>query len=235
MKTIKLSENILLFTFKTQKELALTFFRVQEYYESPYAKLHGKEFSVFDFLNTMMNEKGEIDYFAKWCGFNIPGSVINDWVESQQDFDNLSISHLTHAERNLCVEIYKNISSKNEFYVIGALEKDSSTIDHEIAHALYSLNDEYRENMENLNRKFRKEFPKIYNSMSSHLKKMQYRSEVIKDEIQAYLSSESKKYLGEEFDFDWNAKSKNKKSYKFNDLRIEYRKTLRKYNTFKWQ
>lgn len=228
MKTIKLSENILLFTFETQKELALTFFRVQEYYESPYNDLHGKEFSVFDFLKTMMNEKGEIDYFAKWCGFNIPGIVINKWINSLKDSP-------TPSENIFCEEIYKNVSLKKPFYVIGALEKDSKTIDHEIAHALYYMNKEFYENMDILNDKFRKNFPRIYNSMSSHLRKMEYRSEVIKDEIQAYLSSESKKYLSEEFNFDWNAKSKLKNTYKFNHLRKEYVKVLRFYNTFKWQ
>ena len=228
MKTIKLSKNILLFTFETQKELALTFFRVQEYYESPYNDLHGKEFSVFDFLNTMMDEKGEIDYFAKWCGFNIPGIVINKWINSLKDSP-------TPSENIFWEEIYKNVSLKNPFYVIGALEKDSETIDHEIAHALYYMNKEFYENMDILNDKFRKNFPKIYNSMSRHLKKMEYRPEVIKDEIQAYLSAESKKYLGEEFGFDWNAKSKLKNTYKFNHLRKEYVKVLRFYNTFKWQ
>lgn len=228
MNTIKLDKNILLFTFKTQKELALTFFRVQEYYESPYNDLHGKEFSVFDFLNTMMDEKGEIDYFAKWCGFNIPGIVINKWINSLRDSP-------TPSENIFWEEIYKNVSLKKTFYVIGALEKDSETIDHEIAHALYYMNKEFYENMDILNDKFRKNFPKIYNSMSRHLKKMEYRPEVIKDEIQAYLSAESKKYLGEEFGFDWNAKSKLKNTYKFNDLRKEYVKVLRFYNTFKWQ
>lgn len=228
MNTIKLDKNILLFTFKTQKELALTFFRVQEYYESPYNDLHGKEFSVFDFLNTMMDEKGEIDYFAKWCGFNIPGIVINKWINSLKDSP-------TPSENIFWEEIYKNILLKNPFYVIGALEKDSETIDHEIAHALYYMNKEFYENMDILNDKFRKNFPKIYNSMSRHLKKMEYRPEVIKDEIQAYLSAESKKYLGEEFGFDWNAKSKLKNTYKFNHLRKEYVKVLRFYNTFKWQ
>ena len=228
MKTIKLSKNILLFTFEAQKELALTFFRVQEYYESPYNDLHGKEFSVFDFLNTMMNEKGEIDYFAKWCGFNIPGIVINKWINSLRDSP-------TPSENIFWEEIYKNVSLKKPFYVIGALEKDIETIDHEIAHALYYMNKEFYENMDILNDKFRKNFPKIYNSMSRHLKKMEYRPEVIKDEIQAYLSAESKKYLGEEFGFDWNAKSKLKNTYKFNHLRKEYVKVLRFYNTFEWQ
>ena len=69
MKLKKYGDNILFFEFKTQKDLALTFFRVQEFYESQNDCLLNKSFSVFDFLNESMDKEGYLDYFYFWSGF----------------------------------------------------------------------------------------------------------------------------------------------------------------------
>ena len=39
-----------------------------------------KSFSVFDFLIEEMNDKGKINYFNKWEGFNLPGKVFQDFL-----------------------------------------------------------------------------------------------------------------------------------------------------------
>ena len=78
----KPEEKIYLFTFKHQKEMALTFVRRQEDYESQKENLLKKSFSVFDFLNEEMDHKGKINYFNKWEGFNLPGKVFHDFQNS---------------------------------------------------------------------------------------------------------------------------------------------------------
>ena len=61
---------------------------------------------------------------------------------------------------------------------------------------------------------------------------MGYNGNVIEDEIQAYLSSEPKKYLLENFKIDYDTVNKFDKRFILSDLIKSYRSVLRKYNTF---
>ena len=78
-------DNILQFSFDSQKELTLTFFRIQEYYESALTNIVGKKFSVFDFLNGYLDDAGKIDYFSFWSGFNFPDDVLKEWFDLNSD------------------------------------------------------------------------------------------------------------------------------------------------------
>ena len=216
MKSKKLTKNIVLFTFPTRKELTLHFFRIQEFYESPKKSLFKKKFSVFDFLNESMNAKGEIDYFSYWTGFNIPGDFVNKWwVMNGRDS--------TPAEQALFNRLHQsNIDFSKPYYIIGALHKDEDVIKHEIAHALYYTNTKYATEMNDLIYDFFKTDRKNYCKVEKRLNKMGYGKNVIKDEIQAYLSSEKSSYLKKEFDIT----PKNVPIIK------QFRDVLLKYNTF---
>ena len=216
MKTQKLSKNIILFTFSNRKEITLAFFRMQEFYESPNTALLNKKFSVWDFLNESMSKNGEIGYFSYWCGFNIPSEVLSNWWK-------LHVHDLTHAEIQIFDALYaQEIDFHEPFYVIGALEKDKAVIKHEIAHALYYTDLDYECEMNESLLQLKIHQLKIYKKMKKELLKMGYNDSVIDDEVQAYLSSESPKYIQEEFGID----IKNVPEIK------QMRKVLSKYNTF---
>ena len=70
-------KNCLLLEFNTQKDLALAFCRVEEYYEGQ-PKLNGNYVSFVDFIDFFMKDDGSIDYFNYWSGFNIPGNIFRE-------------------------------------------------------------------------------------------------------------------------------------------------------------
>jgi hypothetical protein len=226
MKSKKLGKNVILFTFPTQKSLALSFFRVQEYYESPKSELKSKIFSIFDFLDAMMTDSGDINYWAVWTGFNIPGNVFNSWKNA--DF----------AKTPLEIELIKKVESSNfdgdKYYVIAATESDAGTITHEIAHALYYLKNKYKSEMDEITESFKVQFPSQYKIFVKNLLKMGYTEEVIVDEIQAYMSEADQEYIKKHFKLDWNSCSKNNSKFKLQDFQKEYIEVLQKYNKYKW-
>lgn len=212
MQLMKLSDNLLLFTSESQKELALTFFRVEEYYESQNVQLNGQTFSVFEFLDEMMDDKGNIDYFSFWDGFNIPGSVYMNWL--------LSCNDLTHYEKEFYNEIKKLIDVNKDFYIIGVIEKDKHTLKHEIAHALYYLNKDYKEEINGISLEMNiTEYFKVRDGLID----MEYDENVLIDEIQAYMATSTKRELVKWFDLDFKIVSGTIK---------KYRKVFEKYNTY---
>jgi hypothetical protein len=195
MNLTLLNDDILLFTFKNIKDISLTFFRAQEYYESQNANLYRKPFTVYDFLEASTDKNGYMEYFSIWSGYNIPGLIFDEWYNLHNYND------LTPREVELGHYIRSNTRFNQKYYIIAALEKDVRTIDHEIAHALWYLDDAYKANMEGLNGILKKEFPDNYKLIKKYLKKLGYNKEVIEDEIQAYLSTEPTSRLKDTNDF----------------------------------
>lgn len=76
----KITDKINLLVFENQKELASTFVRFQEHYESP--EFAGKTFSLEEFKEWYIKnsekgrETGEFTYYEDWSGFNIPSYVM---------------------------------------------------------------------------------------------------------------------------------------------------------------
>jgi len=217
-EVVKPVENCLLFLFNKQKDLALSFCRVQEYYESDNPYLKDSFFTFDDFLCEMMDEKGNINYFNYWNGFNIPGDVYEKWIDVNS-YDPMS----TH-ESTLCIEIHHAKINKERFYIIGALKKDKNTIKHEIAHALFYLNPEYEREMMQVTEYFHENFNREHGKLAKQLKKIGYGDNVIWDEFQAYLSTGTKSELVEELNLDVE---------KLAPVIRKYRKVLSKYNTYK--
>lgn len=195
MQVTKIAPQILLFEGCNQKELTLTFFRIQEYYESPLNTLKCKQFSVFDFLYESMDYEGNIDYFSFWGGFNIPGDILLDWWNTHSDW--------TPLEHQLIRDIRLNVDMDQPFYVIGALEGDITTIEHEISHALFFIDQEYQKEMSGLNLDMATFYSDTWNQMENHLLEMGYCQQVISDEIQAYMI-ESEESLTEEFNVNYS-------------------------------
>jgi len=215
-KSSKPIKNCLLLEFNTQKDLALAFCRVEEYYEGQ-PQLNRKYTSFVDFIDFFMKDDGSINYFNYWSGFNIPGDVFKEWFQKE-------MSDKTYWELALADEVEKKLDLTEPFYVIGGKKGDMNVIDHEIAHALYYMSESYKGEMESLNYDFFKKHRMQYSKMVKKLKKMGYGENVIKDEVQAYMSTSKKSELVEDFGLDYNT---------IKPMITQYRKVLSWYNTNK--
>lgn len=212
-----IDESILLFKFKNMREISLTFFRIQEYYESQSDNFLGKKFSVFDFLKENMTNDGFVDYFNMWEGYNIPGHIFDEWIEL------FKYDELTEFEQELYHVVREYRVKEKAFYIIAALEKDKNTIDHELAHALWYLNTMYHMDMLELNTELRNQFPENKKRLEEYLYELGYNKNVYLDEIQAYLSTEKTAKLKDRHDFGLIC-DKN-----FLNLVKRYKETLKNY------
>jgi hypothetical protein len=137
-----LPHRIHLLVFDKQRDLASTFLRFQEHYESP--EFAGKIFSLDEYKqwyveqSSRSSEDGVFTYYEDWSGFNIPSRILRPFYEGR--FDPLS-----ESEQRI-LDIFKD--EKGIFYIIG-LSKDNKkfqiSLEHEVAHGLFFIDSEYRE------------------------------------------------------------------------------------------
>lgn len=166
---------IFLIKSRSRQELADTFMRFQEYYESPV--FCGKTFSIKEFADWYKLNHGDFTYAKDWCGFNIPSSVLEPFRYG--DFD-----PLTEKEKQL-LNVLGNI--KGNFYIIGTTDKDDMCLDtlkHEFAHASFNSNLEYKAEVLSHANDYRTGPIKIA------LRNMGYHKKVISDEVNAYMLTE---------------------------------------------
>jgi len=173
--------NVIHFKSDNQYEISMTFMRMQEFYESPIKDIRNEYFTLEQYMDRYAELSGNFTYTLDWAGFNIPGDVVSRFFA-------VFYPDLTMKESRLHGQLRRSINEylkyETKFYVIGTYK--NSDVAHELAHALFYLNDSYREKMENLV----KSIPSIeYNRLSKKLIKMGYDTSVIDDEIQAYLST----------------------------------------------
>lgn len=186
MKVVSKKNNIIHLEFPSFKEITMTMGRVQEYYESGHKHLRNKVFTLEEFIDTFTDDDGDVSYYKSWSGFNVPG---NKMVEFFNKFE------LTKRENKLRILIDKLVRN-GTYYIIATKEGDNPTIDHEIVHARFYLDQDYRKAALTLV----KQLPKaIYDPMKKTLIEMGYAGAVVNDEINAYLSTSSPKYLKDRF------------------------------------
>ena len=184
-ENIRLSSNTSLLLFDTQKNLASSFLRFQEHYESP--KFRGKIFSIDEYKkwyikNTKYGQKtGKFTYYTDWAGFNIPSAIFAPFIEGK--FDPLS-----RQERAILESIgTERVRAK---YVIGASIDSTRLVpvmQHEIAHSLFYTDPAYKEKVLDLIPKFNLE-----RARASVLDGAGYDPVMLDDELQAYSLSGSK-------------------------------------------
>ena len=181
MSTIKIAKSkiaagIYLLRFKTQYELATTFLRVQEHYGSP--RFHGRIFSLEQFMDWYAKRYGNFTYYQDWTGFNVPSTALQPFYQGK--FDPLS------EKEKALLRLFKGL--RRRFYVIGIYgrgAKDSFT--HELAHALFFMDDRYRKAVCELMRGY------DTTKLAKQIADVGYIKHVIPDEIQAYLIAPSGK------------------------------------------
>jgi len=177
-----ITDKIFLLEFDTRKELTKTFIRPQEYYESPEFK--GKYFTHREFIK-WYSEGGKFTYHQDWCGFNIPGEILDPFKDGR-------FGKLSKQEEKL-LETFKDDVAP--FYIIG-IEKSRTPeqieldIKHELMHALYHTDVEYRKLVDLTLDSYGLIYFKMdrdYTEIYDFLEESGYHHDVLKDELHAYL------------------------------------------------
>jgi len=176
-----------------QYQRAMLFLRYQEFYESPYKQFQGKDFDIFAFMDHYRKDRGLniFTYPRDWCGYNIPSDSLNKCLNGVFD---LRVTPTPYDEymmdiRRDILEDLKNYRypdhTKEKFYLIGVDSVDDSDImAHEIAHAMFYLDSNYKKKMTQLVKSLPE---KKYEKFKKLLIGLGYREAVIIDEIQAYM------------------------------------------------
>lgn len=196
---LKLKNKVVYVEFPNRKELTRTVGRLGEFYESAHKHIRGKYFDLDTFIDTFMDSDGNISYYNDWSGYNIPGNIVVDFLHlfecmqlSDRELDLLdNVDTILFNMGNADVRF-----SVGDFYLIAYMEGDTETIDHEICHAAYYLNKDYKKAANKLIKTLN---PVVVESMTVDLIKMGYNKSVCKDEINAYLATSSLSYLKNRF------------------------------------
>lgn len=174
--------------FKTRYELCMSFVRMQEFYESP--KFRGKYFTLEDYIDYWCKNlgHGSFTYPAVWNGFNVPGNIIGDWDNRFNDKREKEQLIMKEIHKMMYKEHLSPSKDIDKIYVIGIHgEADNKrTLQHEIAHAMYYFNTDYRRSCKKLLNRLDK---KVYKQGKKWLLSKGYCKKMVDDELQAYYST----------------------------------------------
>jgi len=173
IKKKRLTKDIYLIHFRKQGDMARTFLRFQEHYESP--KFMNKVFTHKEFKHWYKKLKGKFSYYQDWDGFNIPSKILKRFYQGH--FNPLS------KNEKILLELFKN--EKHNFYIIAVHGKDyKDVLKHELAHGLFYTNLIYKKMAISIIKKYSlKHIKKELLSLGGYNKK------ILDDEIQAYAIS----------------------------------------------
>jgi hypothetical protein len=168
---------------------AMLFLRSQEHYESAFPEIKGHHFDIFSFMETYRKWKG-IEYFSypdDWTGFNVPSHIVESCTSHVLDARNgLFPTPYDYIMADIISSVKAGLKGKNKYYLIGVDSFESRTMQHELAHGLYYVNESYKKSMYDLILNLPR---KIVEEMGKILLEMGYCEEVVRDEIQAYMST----------------------------------------------
>jgi hypothetical protein len=164
--------------FESIQTMCEAFMRCQETYESPNPKFGNNRFTIKDFTDWYTN-KYDSNYNEDWGGFNMPSSVL-DFIFSNPILDE-------NENDKIVREIYNLAKIKHyRFYLIASKSNENITLEHELAHAFYFIDENYRNKMNIQVRRL--PFP-VKKKIYLEFKRLGYAHHVYKDEAQAYLST----------------------------------------------
>jgi hypothetical protein len=173
----EISDNVYYLVFHDLQKMGSTFVRFQEFYESPEFK--GKYFTLDQFKDWYMKSRQEdtFKYYDDWYGYNIPSEALIPFYEGYFD-------PLTENEQKL-LEYFKDI--KGKFYIIACIDNmdQERNLAHELAHALYYTNSEYKKEVDDFTQSINKVIVNAFKDCFS--KSAGYHPDVFWDEMQAYL------------------------------------------------
>jgi hypothetical protein len=179
----KVKPNIFAVIIEDSYDRAMTFLRIQEFYESPSAKFRGKDFDLLEYAKWYSEEyKSGFSYAHDFVGFNVPLEVALKCYEVSNSASNI----YDDTMKKILSEIRK-MNAGDKGYVIGSGDLKGSTFNHEICHGLYSTNEKYRKMADEVTEKI----PKVdYEIFKANLLEMGYNTKVVNDEMQAYLATD---------------------------------------------
>lgn len=202
--------------FKSQKLMAYSMLRFQEFYENP--KFSGEifsheEYKKYSLAKNTPEQKREFQYF-KVDGFNFPGYILKTFWQGY-------FNPLLAVEEALIHEFETIISSGKKFYIIATAENvDPRTMDHEIAHWLFATQPEYRSKVLKLLSEY--DIRDLRFFIANKIEGYEYAEHVLDDEAHAWLSHNK---IDLE-DLGFNAKSLEKLHEDLNLLYKEYKSKL---------
>ncbi len=189
-KLIQNADKIFSLEFENSYDLAMCFLRVQEFYESSNKHFRGNTFHILEYMDWYSKEhsfEGCFTYPKDWAGFNISSEQI------ERCYNETFREHLTPYDTFMEWEIYnyifKEIVDQDKSYLIGYVKnkRDNSVFEHEIAHALFFLDNNYKKNM---TKNVGLWSPNFKKDVFNLLKQTGYDKSVFIDEFQAYFSTD---------------------------------------------
>lgn len=184
IKRTEPAPGVIFLQFENQYETCSTFMRLQEFYESPIKGIRGQVFSLEKFMDLYAKTQGNFTYTTDWGGFNVPGHIVDRFFEMYE-------GDLLEKEITLRDAIQ---APEGPYYVIAMYGYDA--LEHELAHALFYLNPEYRKYV----KKMVKALPKsTHKTIETWLLNKGYSKPQVIDEINAYLATSSKEELIQRF------------------------------------
>jgi hypothetical protein len=170
---------------KDDYQRTMLFCRYVEFYASPYDEIRNKFFTWEKYMEIYKDESGEdkFTYPRDWDGFGLPSNEIKKGISTFSK-DKGPYDEIMSDIYSYCNET----SDKPNWYLIGTDTYSSKTLDHEIAHALYTVNSTYKKNCDKLISNIDK---KDYDTVKKKIIDMGYldEKETIDDEIQACMST----------------------------------------------
>lgn len=179
------SPGVIHLVFTHQKDLSFGMCRLEEFYEGPHAHIKGQYFSLETFFDTYCDDSGDLAYYYSWDGFNVPRHAIDK-------FEELFTPHgLTRREQLILDEVKKHDA---QYLIATSISTIESTVDHEVAHALWATNPEYKqkcqEALKSMTNVAKKYFTRLLLSEG-------YPSDpaIMEDEHHAYIATASVRYV----------------------------------------
>jgi len=173
-------------------ELAMTFIRAQEFYESPNERFKGKLFSLLDYMEwyAIENNAKTFTYPMDWSGFNVPSDVFEQLYP--QDLSQCQIPDKNHYDARM-YNLLQEIRLKergHKYYVIGTTKgKEQGVFGHEVAHGYYATDGKYFKEINRILTGDDNKYGPARAKFKSILRAEGYCDAVLDDEVQAYCAT----------------------------------------------
>jgi hypothetical protein len=186
-KLTQIEDKIHAVTIKSKYDRAMLFCKVQEFYESPNPTFRGQYFSIWQYMRwySLNNKKG-FTYALDWSGFNIPIKIVENCYHPKNPYRN-ETPYDNHLQ-----EIVGKIKETDPHnaklgYLIGTDSLTSETFEHEVRHAKYLTDKNYKKKVDKVVQKIKTKYPQEYKVLRDNIVAMGYSHTVVDDEIQAYI------------------------------------------------
>lgn len=172
--------------------LGMIFWRAQESFDGAWSdQNHGKTPTLVEYMEwyAKRSESSAFSYPIEWAGYNVPGDMLTK-VYSKEIPDENKYDKLLKG----VVQTIEACVGGDDYCIVGSLCSDISTLKHELAHAFWEMDKDYKESQKCFINKLDE---KTYKKLSVNLQNIGYSNGVIPDEIQAYCSVDGAEPIGE--------------------------------------